>query len=366
MVLSSLANLSKKFNTLETSLSDKIDVTNQNLTSITQEIQAAKEDRLNIHKTVDELKLDVQTLKAQPLPPNIAEIMEKMKTEMRADIMKEVKDEMNTIRETQHKNQLMEEIRRHDPGMIVFGYLWPNGVSVDQVRGLLRNQLQYGNRADVTTIKSATLLSPGRGVNAKPTVLVMFGSVGERDECLRQSFHLAGSSISFIKYMPKCYEQQYRKFREKAKNLRTAMNVSTYIGFEKHELVLKQKQKDTVTQKFGWVVFDKWQPQASENLQVHHQSSASTTSSSPAIAVDALANTVFIHGVKTEISSQETEKQVLAELIEPEDKQLLEKVVAPKNGIVILYIKSGTDGKALCLKYDGKEYKGTKRKVSQG
>ena len=110
VVLSSLANLSKKFNTLETSLSDKIDVTNQNLTSITQEIQAAKEDRLNIHKTVDELKLDVQTLKAQPLPPNIAEIMEKMKTEMRADIMKEVKDEMNTIRETQHKNQLMEDM----------------------------------------------------------------------------------------------------------------------------------------------------------------------------------------------------------------------------------------------------------------
>ena len=67
-----------------------------------------------------------------------------------------------------------------------------------------------------------------------------------------------------------------------------------------------------------------------------------------------------------ETTNQETEKQILAELIEPEDKQLLEKVVAPKNGVDILYIKSGTDAKALCLKYDGKDYKGTKVKVSQG
>ena len=33
------------------------------------------------------------------------------------------------------------------------------------------------------------------------------------------------------KYMPKRYEDKYREFKEAGKNLRTAMNVNTFIHF---------------------------------------------------------------------------------------------------------------------------------------
>ena len=366
LMISSLNNLNNKFNNLESTLGSKIDETNRNLSSIKEDIQAAKEDRVNIHKRVDELKLDVQNLKDKPLPPNMTEMVERLKSDLKADIMQEFKSEIDSIRETQHVNHLLDEIRRHDPGMIIFGHTWPNGISIEQVRTILRNQLNYGNRADSVTLKSATLLSSGRGVSPKPTVLVMFGSVSERDECLRQSFRLTGTNISFIKYMPKCFEQQYRKFREKAKNLRTALNVSTYIGFEKHQLVLKQKQKDTNNQKFGWVIFDSWYPQVTDNLQVNHQTSASNIGASPAIAVDALSNLIFIAGVKMDTSKEETETQLLTDFLGAEDKQLVEKVVVPKNGVAILHLNTGTDAKALSLKYDGREFKGINVKVSQG
>ena len=130
--------------------------------------------------------------------------------------------------------------------------------------------------------------------------------------------------------MPKCFEQQYRKFREKAKNLRTALNVSTYIGFEKHQLVLKQKQKDTSTQKFGWVVFDSWFPQVTDHLQATHQTSSNSIGASPAIAVDVLSNLIFISGIRMDSSKEETEQQILTIFLGTEDSQLVEKAVVPK------------------------------------
>ena len=312
--------------------------------------------------------MEVQALQEKPLPPNMSGILEEMKASIKADVLKEVKDEMDTIRNIQHKSHLLEEIRRHDPGMIIFGHAWADGVSINQVRGLLRTRLQYGNRADSVTVKAATLLSSGRGTNLRQTVLVMFGSVSERDECLRQSYHLVGTSISFIKYMPKCFEQQYRKFREKAKNLRTALNVNTYIGFEGHELVLKQKQKDTATQKFGWVVFDRWHPHATEHshANLNQQISGASIGASQAIAVDALSHMIFITGIKTDTSKEVVENNFVSEFIGTEDRQMVERAVMPKAGNAILHLISGADAKALSLKYNGKEFKGAILKVSPG
>ena len=99
------------------------------------------------------------------------------------------------------------------------------------------------------------------------------------------------------------------------------MNVSTYIGFEKHQLVIKQKQKDTSSQKFGWVVFDSWYPQVTDNLPTNNQTSTSSLGASPAIAADALSNLIFISGVKMDTSKEETELQILTNFLGTEDKQ---------------------------------------------
>ena len=65
-------------------------------------------------------------------------------------------------------------------------------------------------------------------------------------------------------------------------------------------------------------------------------------------------------------TSRETETQLLTDFLGAEDKQLVEKVVVPKNGVAILHLNTGTDAKALSLKYDGREFKGINVKVSQG
>ena len=97
---------------------------------------------------------------------------------------------------------LMDEIRRHECGMVISGYGWPNGVSTEQVKVFLRNDLHYGSRADTQVIRSVSTLSRGRGPSPRMSVLVMFGSIIERNECLRQSYHLA-KGISIDKFVPK-------------------------------------------------------------------------------------------------------------------------------------------------------------------
>ena len=99
--------------------------------------------------------------------------------------------------EAQLVHSVLDEVRRHDPGMVIFGYNWSNGISQEQFRFFCKNNLKYSTgAADSISLRFVTTLS-----RSNVTVLVMFGSVGERDESLRQSFNLT-KGIGMDKYMP--------------------------------------------------------------------------------------------------------------------------------------------------------------------
>ena len=128
-------------------------------------------------------------------------------------------------------------------------------MSVEQLKAFLRTDLHYGGKADTQVISSISTLSRGRGPNPRISVLIMFGSIVERNECLRQSYHL-GKGISLDKFVPKRYEEQYRIFKQQAWKLRSTMNVNTWIGFEDQKLVLKQKEKEVNGRRFAWSFYD--------------------------------------------------------------------------------------------------------------
>ena len=357
----------------------KIDTTNDSLREIKDDIKEGINDRARISGMVVELRNEVEFLKAKPLPPNLVNMRAELKQELKAELMLELRDELKpelkaefreefgTMYESQFINGLLDEINRHDPGMVIFGYGWPNGITADQFRQFCHDKLKYGDRAGTLTLRSVSVLSRGRGPNPKITVLVMFGSTAERNECLRQSYNLAGSSISLDKFMPKRFEAQYKVFKDKSWKLRNTMDVNTFIGFEEHELVLKQKQKDLDGKRFNWVIFDKWSPKVSDpSPSVRKAGNKSDTNSSNAIAVDAMKQMVFISGIKGQINNNEIEDKLMSDFIGIEDKLLIEKVAVAKKGTLVLHLVKDTDPACFVKKYSGNEFLGEKMRLSQG
>ena len=197
----------------------------------------------------------------------------------------------------------------------------------------------------------------------------MFGSVGERDECLRMSFNLA-KGITLDKYMPKRYEEQYRVFKDIAYKLRTSMDVNTFIGFQGHDLVLKQKQKNQNGEKFGWVIYDKWTPKVTDQIVGVKKAARGGTNnnSSKQIDLNAMKRLVFvsISGSSGETQGADLEAKLKADLMGQEDSLLIEKVTINKKGSAVLHFLDEKTIKAFIQKYSGKDFLGGKVKLSQG
>ena len=124
------------------------------------------------------------------------------------------------------------------------------------------------------------------------------------------------------------------------------MEVKTFIGFENHELVLKQRPKNTDGGKLGWVIFDNWAPKASDPPppNMKNPGPRNDSNSSATIDKDAMKKMVFVSGLKAEIQ----EKELLAkfsDLVGLEDT----KSIA-----------------AFIQKHSGKELLGDKISLSQG
>lgn len=364
-------------------LSDKLDRNTDTLKEIRNDIQEGLEDRARISGMVAELRNEVAFLKAQPVPANIlgmkddikndlkvdlkAELKAELKEELKPEMKAEFKEELSRLYERQFINNLLDDIYNHEFGMVVFGYTWPNGISVEHFRNVCRDQLKYGGYAASLGIRSVSTLSRGKGPNPRLSVLVVFNSIAERNECLRQSFNLAGTAISFDPYMPKSFEAKYREFKDSAWKLRTTMEVKTFIGFENHELVLKQRQKNTDNGNFGWIIFDKWTPKASDPpLEQTRPGPKPDTSVSATIDINAMKKMVFVSGINSEIEKTELENKIKSDLIGQEDHLLIEKAKVAKKGTVVLYFHDSKDIAAFIQKYAGKEFLGVKIRLSQG
>ena len=249
---------------------------------------------------------------------------------------------------------------------MAFGYTWPNGISVEHFRNVCCDLLKYGGSAASLGIRSVSTLSRGKGPDPRLSVLV-FNSIAERNECLRQSFNLAGTAISLDPYMPKPFEAKYREFKDSAWKLRTTMEVKTFIGFENHELVLKQRQKNTDHGQFGWIIFDKWTPKASDPpIEQTRPGPKPDSSVSATIDINAMKKMVFVSGIPREIEKDELETKVKADLISLEDRLLIDKVMVAKKGTVVLHFFDSKDIAGFIQKYAGKEFLGVKIRLSQG
>ena len=90
-----------------------------------------------------------------------------------------------------------------------------DSVHADQARNFCKESLKLGENANSLTIRSVSTLSKGRGPNPKLTILIMFGSIPERNEVLRHSYQLP-KGVNVDKFMPKRFETKYREFEDKA------------------------------------------------------------------------------------------------------------------------------------------------------
>ena len=234
------------------------------------------------------------------------------------------------------------------------------GHNFQQVKVFLRENLNLGARADTIAIRSVTILSRGRGTNPRLSVLVMLGSIAERNECIRQSFNLS-RGINLDKYVPKRYEAQYRAFKEQAWKLRESMNVNTWIGFEDHALVLKQKEKDTEGSKFSWNIFDSWTPKVTDpppTLKKNANKAASAESRS--IDKEVTSKMLFISGHKNVVDAAEFENKLKSELVGQEDHSLIERISPARRGNFVLHFQDKNAVMAFKNKYSGQDFLGGK------
>ena len=339
------------------------------LHEIKEDIQEGKTDRVRLSGLIVDLQQDFALLKNKPLPPNFenlrkdlkSELKSEIKDELRDDIVKEVSAEFAVTYQTQWVNMLQDEIRRHDSGMIVFGYSWTGGISTDQARIFCKESLKYGENANSLTIKNVSTLSRGRGPQPKLTVLITFGSIPERNEVLSQSFQLP-FGVNIDKYMPKRFEEKYKEFKNKAWKLRTSMDVKTWTGFEGPELVIKQKVPVSDSSKSLWVVYDHWSPKASDPSAKKNEPKSDTSRPLP-ISKHAMQNLVFMSGFTVDRQAGVLETQLKADLIGSEDHNLFSKVVVTKNAAILHFCKVETIS-AFIQKYAGKEFLGKKIRIS--
>ena len=95
---------------------------------------------------------------------------------MKEEVKKEIKDEFFGEYSHHYHNMLLDEISKHDPGMVIHGYNWTNGITVDQARAFCKDSLKFGDKADDLAIKSVTVFSKGKAPNPRMIVLVMLCS----------------------------------------------------------------------------------------------------------------------------------------------------------------------------------------------
>ena len=350
----------------------KLNVALDDLTDLKERIDTGDSDRARLSGEVVVLKNEIVLLQSKPFPANIEKMKDDLKTELKNELKEEVKGELkkellneltgdikadmktelSSLYESQWLSMVEDEIRRHEAGLVIIGHNFQQ-VNAQQVKVFLRENLNLGARADTIAIRSVTVLSRGRGNNPRLSVLVMLGSIAERNECIRQSFNLSrGTNLD--KYVPKRYEAQYRAFKEQAWKLRESLNVNTWIGFEDRALVLKQKEKDSDGSKFSWNVFDSWIPKVTDPPPASKRNAGkASTADSKSINKDATSKMLFISGHKDVVDVSVFENKLKSELVGQEDHGLIERISPARRGNFVLHFNDKDAVIAFKSKYSG-------------
>ena len=183
----------------------------------------------------------------------------------------------------------------------------------------------------------------------------------------KADFNLA-RGVTLDKYVPKRYEAQYRAFKEQAWKLRESMNVNTWIGFENHSLVLKQKEKDVEGKKFSWIIFDQWTPRVTDpppNQKKNASRGDLVAAESKVLNKEATSKMIFFYGHKKNFDNiAEFELNLKSEFLGQEDRDLIEKVTAARKGTFVLYFHDKNAVAAFKNKYSGHEFHGGKIRLT--
>ena len=248
LLTSSLSEISKKVENVENNVQDGFDKAR-----IKEAISEVFSEGI-IDSLKDEIKSDIRAQLKDEIVTQVkneirdelkAELLDEVKKEFKDQLRTELKDEFKTNFEQQWSNTLVDEIRRHDTGLIIKSEVWSNGYNPHSFIAFCTNCLKLDpNKTNSMFVKSvSTLGKPRAGPNPRVSVLVILGSVSDRNDCLSASYNL-NKDISIDKYVPKRFENKYNEFKEVAWKIRTSQNLNTWVGFEDHRLVIKQKKKN--------------------------------------------------------------------------------------------------------------------------
>ena len=344
----------------QTELSRKVESLETNLTAFRKEPFDLNQLKDAVKAVVDtevknELKEEVKNELKQVLKQ---EIKDEIAQEVRQEVLLGIKEEIRTELRQEFQadfdqywtNTLLDEIRRHETGLIIKSTAWTNGYSASNFINFCVNCLKFDSyKASSMTVKSVSILGrPKSGPNPRVSVLVSLGSVRERNECLSNSFNLH-PDISIDKYVPKRYEAKYVDFKEVAWKIRTSQRLNTWVGFDGHRLVIKQKRKDDGPTKFGWEEFDFWIPTTKDPApRPRGANTRQIPTPSPALAKDSMKKMVFATKVKSDLVGQPLIDKLLNEYVQAEDGDMVTQIEVVKKHMVIFHLATEAQLEAGC------------------
>ena len=175
------------------------------------------------------------------------------------EIFPKVTDFVTTSLGSQWGELLVEEIRKHECGLLVNGLRLHAGQPAAEFRKFCLMDLHMPpEKANDLKIIEVTKLGQDR-LGRPATLLVKMSHPSERNECMKLSKNLQ-RGISFDLFVPKRYLQKYRDFKEEAWKLRVTKGVQTFIGFKSFGLQLKFKKRDDQNIKYDWTIYDEFIP----------------------------------------------------------------------------------------------------------
>ena len=244
--------------------------------------------------------------------------------------------------------------------MIVFRYENNDNNMIKVAGEFLKSEMKISEEELLkVSIKQAFRL----GKNSSAPLIIKFGNPGERNFILSHSKNIKNSKISVEKDIPKNYQKQHKVFKEEAFKLRNmpGMEYQTQIMFDNHFMRLMVKAKDTVDEKFHYVVHSSWKPPM-ENISENKSSMRTPTGTKatrvpdPTLVERANASVFLTLKGMTKEHTEDTFKNNLDEYLKDEHKNLVVEVkkANKRNDLLIIYCKDWNASNMIASSYSKK------------
>ena len=356
--------LDTRMNAFETKINDISNDTKNEISNIGTKLNEIKEDTATKLSSIKEEFNALKTTVTESASNNLEELKETLVPILKAEIVKEVKSEMQGDMKAVDaiwKASLTDKVWEAEHNLLVFN-LNASKAPLDDAKEFLENEMKVNEDTfKKIHLKRASRLGKGRNENPPP-LLMQFSHPSDRNLVLSHSKNLKDKQFRVEKDVPKLYKKAHGEFKEEAWKLREHFGYQTNITFNGHLMTLQVKNRNSETDKFHYTIHKEYFPQPcdSPSLQKNSIPVPAGTLPTPPLNLAAKAKaecSLFISGMKTSLTA-DLFKTKLDELLSVEHSTKVVEFQLKRPDLAIVYCDTWDSCNSIANTY--KEFNGEK------